>query len=63
MIIHNAVQGAVDAITDIVVHDLVAAAVLAHTSPIDVQQQTGRSLSKVPAPAKGALSARYELMN
>jgi len=41
MVIDDAVEGAVDAITDIVVHDLVAAVVLAYSCPIDVQQQTG----------------------
>jgi len=37
MVIDYAVEGAVDAITDIVVHDLVATAVLAHASPVDVE--------------------------
>ncbi len=37
MVIDYTVEGSVDAVTDIVVHDLVAAAVLSHPSPIDVQ--------------------------
>lgn len=37
MVIDYAVEGAVDAITDVVVHDFVAAAVLAHACPIDVE--------------------------
>ena len=41
MIIENAVQGAVETITDVVVHCLVAAGVLPHSGPINVQQQRG----------------------
>jgi len=37
MVIDYAVEGSVDAVTDVVVHDLVAAAVLAHASPVDVE--------------------------
>ena len=36
MVVHNAVEGAVDAVTDVEVHDLVAAGVLAHSGSIDV---------------------------
>lgn len=48
MVIDNAVEGAVDAVTDIVVEHLVAAGVLAHSRAVDVQHQAGRSLCKVP---------------
>ena len=41
VIIDDAVEGAIDAIANIIVHDFVAAGILAHTRPIDVQQQTG----------------------
>ena len=37
MVIDYAVEGAIDAVTDVVVHDLVATAVLAHASPVDVE--------------------------
>ena len=50
MVIHNAVEGSVDAIADIVVKHLVAAGVLAHSGAVDVQHQAGRCLSKVPDP-------------
>lgn len=37
MVIDYAVEGSVDAVTDVVVHDLVAAGVLSHAGPVDVQ--------------------------
>lgn len=37
MVIDYAVEGAIDAVTDIVIHDPVAAAVLSHPSPVDVE--------------------------
>ena len=41
MVIDNAVEGAIDAVTDIVIKHLVAAAVLPHSCSIDVQHQAG----------------------
>ena len=41
MVIDNAVEGAVDAVTDVVVKHLVTAGVLAHSGAIDVEQQAG----------------------
>ena len=37
MVIDYAVEGSVDAVTNIVIHDLVAAAVLAHANPVEVE--------------------------
>lgn len=37
VVIDYAVEGSIDAVTDVVVHDLIATAVLAHAGPVDVE--------------------------
>ena len=57
MVIHNAVEGAVDAVTDIIVKHLVAAGILPHPGAIYVQHQACGCLGKVPEQRKDIWSA------
>ena len=58
VVVHNAVEGAIDAIGQPVVHQTVTAHVLAHAVAIDVEEQAGAGLSKVPAGGSAALVTR-----
>ena len=49
VVIHDAVEGAVDAVGQPVIHQTITAHVLAHAVAIDVEKQAGAGLSKVPA--------------